>query len=661
LSEFPSTFRPLRIGSLTVPNRLFVTAHATQFVEDDPSGFHRWSLLGERARAYYEDRAKGGFGLQVIGQTQVDPQSGTDRPSSFAPEVVERYRAIADSCHRHGSKVFVQLNHNGRERGSSGPDSWEPLWSASSLPAGHGEMTKAMDHDDIARLIASFAAAAVRCRDAGIDGVEVHAAHPHMIGEWLTPAFNRRDDAYGGSLSNRLRIVVEIIDAIRHACGDELVVGVRINGAWTMPGGQTLDEGVEIATLLAATGQVDFLDVSGVPTIGSIGSPLGGLIPWAEAVKRAVPQLPVLGVGRIVRPEQAEEILARGGVDMVGMTRASIADPELPEKARTGRASEIRVCIGAGQGCLMRNRDRRPLACQQNAAVGREAEWGIGTVRRAATPRRVVVVGGGPAGVEAAVVAARRGHEVVLFEQGLRLGGQIRLITRNPRREEFWRVVEWGEGQLALHGVDVRLGERATLESVLATRPDDVVVATGSVPRRDGWYPVTPHVDALPGHDRPHVVTTWDALDGACDDAGHVVVVDAHGYHHTSDVVEYLSGRGVAVTAVSAAPSFAPGVDDHDRPDLMRALRDRPVELVTSSIVEAIGADHVAVIDAFRARRRVIDGVDRVVLSTGQEPVTDLYHALRQQGVATQRVGDCVTPRGVEHAVFEGHRAGRAV
>ncbi|HEV8298488.1 MAG TPA: FAD-dependent oxidoreductase [Acidimicrobiales bacterium] len=657
--EFPYVFRPLRIGAVTVPNRLFVTAHATQFVEDDPAGYHRWSVLGDRARAYYEDRAKGGFGLQIIGQTQVHPQAGPDRPSSFAAEAVSRYRAIAEACHRHGSVVFVQLNHNGRERGSSGPDSWAPLWSASSLPAAHGEMTKAMDADDIAELVAAFARAATLCRDAGMDGVEVHAAHPHMLGEWLTSAYNRRDDAYGGTLVNRLRIVVEIVEAIRGACGSEFVVGVRTNGAWTMPGGHTPEEGVEIATRLASSVRLDFVDVSGVPTIGSIGTPFAGIVPWAEAVKRALPSLPVFGVGRIVRPEQAEAILARGDLDMVGMTRASIADPELPVKARTGRGAEVRVCIGAGQGCLMRNRDRRPLTCQQNPAVGRESEWGIGTLRAATSARRVVVVGGGPGGLEAAVAAAARGHDVTLLEREGELGGQVRFITRNERREEFARVVEWRAGELERLGARVVLGVEATADAVVAEGPDDVVVATGSRPRRDGWYPVTPHRRALPGFDLPHVVTTWAALTGACDAAAHVVIIDAHGYHHSSDVVEYLAARGVRTTVVTATPVLAAGVDDNDRPDLMRAIRDCPVELVTNTIVDAIGSDHVLAHDTHRGRERRIEDVDRVVLSVGQDPVDDLYRALEGRVDRLLRVGDCVAPRGVEHAVYEGHRAGR--
>jgi 2,4-dienoyl-CoA reductase-like NADH-dependent reductase (Old Yellow Enzyme family)/thioredoxin reductase len=654
-----SVFDPLRIGTVTVPNRFFVSAHATQFVEDDPSGFHRWSVLGDRARAYYEERARGGFGLQIIGQTQVHPQAGTDRPSSYGDAARRAYSSIVDACHRHGSRVFVQLNHNGRERGNSGPDSWHPMWSASSLPGGHGEMTKSMDRDEIAALVAAFAEAATLCRDAGVDGVEIHAAHPHMIGEWLTETFNRRTDEYGGPLENRLRIVLEIIDAVRAAVGCDFVVGVRVNGAW-LPDVVPLEEGIDMARRLHATGAIDFLDVSGVPTIGSIGTEFGPIVPWAAAIKRELPQAVVMAAGRIVRAEHAAEIIESGAVDMVAMTRASIADPELPSKARAGRANEVRICVGAGQGCLMRNRDRRPLTCQQNPAVGREAEWGSVTLVRRATRRRVVVIGGGPAGLEAAVVAATGGHDVVLFERDAELGGQVQLIVRNERRREFAHIVDWRIGQLAAHGVDVRLGVAATVDAVLAEYPDHVVVATGSQPRRPGRHAGS-DTTAIEGWDRPHVTTTWDVLRGGCDGARHVLVIDAHGYHHTSDAVEYLASRDVRTTIVSNTPVFGAGIDDHDRPDLMRSLRERPVEFIVSSVVQSIGADRVTVRELFRGATHDVADVDRVVFSLGQDPVDDLLGALRAQGLATTAIGDCVTPRGIEHAVFEGHRAARAI
>ncbi len=661
---FPHVFQPLRIGSVTVRNRLFISAHNTELVQRDPEGLHRWSVLGDRAVAYNAERARGGFGLVMVGQTQVHPQSGTDRPASYRREARPFLERMARECHAFGTPVFVQLNQNGREKINSGPDSWDPVWGpsplASASPAARGEMCKAMDRDDIRGLVDAYGVAARNVQEAGVDGVEVHAAHPHLYGEWLTPAVNKRRDEYGGSLENRLRIVVESIAAVRRACGRDFVVGVRINGAWPIPGGQTVEEGVEIARLLEATGDVDFVNVSGWPGIGSIGSPLGFMMPWAAAVKAAVHGIPVFGVGRIVRPEQAEEAIAAGQVDMVAMTRAGIADPELPNKAREGRAESIRLCVGAGQGCLARTLSARPITCTQNPAVGLERVWGIGTLLRAEQRRRVLVVGAGPAGLEAAMVAAERGHRVTLVERESELGGQVLLIGRVARRREFLDVVLWRVRQLDRLGVRVELDTEMTPDEVRRRNPDVVVVATGSRPRVCGWYPPMPHLDAIPGASNAPLLSTWQVLEGAADLRRRVVVVDATGYHQSGDVLEYLAARGVPTEAVSHAPLLAAGIEQNDRPDFDAALRGR-VRFHLSTVVEGMGPNHVDLRNALSGERRRIDGVDAVVLSIGNDVCDELYQGLRDDGVALHCIGDAVAPRGVEHAIHEGHALGRAL
>ncbi|HZP31699.1 MAG TPA: FAD-dependent oxidoreductase, partial [Acidimicrobiia bacterium] len=588
---YDELFRPIAIGGIEVPNRLFVSAHNTQFVDVGPGPYEEWSVLGERAVHYHATRAAGGFGLVVVGQTQVHPQSGPERPAAYNDAARAVFARIADACHEHGTKVFVQLNQNGPEKSSSGPDSWEPAWAPSALatgePQAHGEMSKEMDDADIAALVAGFVHSARNARAAGMDGVEIHAAHPHLLGVWLTPGRNRRRDAYGGSLERRARLVLEILGAVRGACPRPFVVGVRINGAWTVPGGQTLDEGTELARMIEATGDADFLDVSGWPGIGSIGSPLGAMIPWARAVKRAVPDLPVMGIGRVVHPAQAAAVVASGDADLVGMTRASIADPFLPAKARADRAVDIRICVGAGQGCLMRNTDRHPLTCTQNPTVGREGEWTYETIARTDRPRTVLVVGGGPAGLEAAVVAAMRGHTVTLVERARELGGQVRYITRVERRREFAHVVDWRVRQLEQLGVDVRLGVEATADLVRGFG-GAVVLATGSTPAPDGWYAARPELDAIPGADRPDVFSCWDALDGAVDDRTHVVVVDGRGYYQSTDVVEYLAGRGQRVSAVSSTGAFAEGIERNDRPSFVAAARRGGVEFHAWCVVDRI-------------------------------------------------------------------------
>ncbi len=397
----------------------------------------------------------------------------------------------------------------------------------------------------------------------------------------------------------------------------------------------------------------------------NIGSPQGNLVPAAAETKAAIKsKIPVFVVGRIVDPALANRILTEGSADMVALGRQAIADPEYPNKLAEGRPEEVVRCIGASQGCIGRHYQHMPITCTQNPTVGREKELGIGTLRRAERPRLILVAGGGPAGLEAAATAARRGHSVVLCEQGEQLGGQVNLITQVARRSEFGQVVEVRVAQLLRLDVEIRLGVKVTGALVDELAPDAVVVATGSMPRSD--HPPADHWSAsqhqplgIPGADLPHVYTPWDVLQGRLEGANHVVLLDGNGYYQSSDPLEYLLEQGTKITALSTLGIFAADMLYNYRPQFVDLLRGRPVSFHPWTSITRIGSDSVDLSDSQTGQTSTVHEVDAVVLSVGSVPRNGLYYELRDHNVELHRIGDCVTPRRVEHAHYERHRVGR--
>jgi mycofactocin system FadH/OYE family oxidoreductase 2 len=600
---------------------------------------------------YQAARARGGIALSVLGTSVVHPSSTRHFGvlANLDESYVPAYRRVADAVHAHGAALFAQLNHQGMA--AHGAGAGRPLLAPSAVPSYiHGEVPAELDAPRIREIVAAFAAAADRCRRARLDGVLIHAAHGYLLNQFLSPLTNRRTDVYGGSLDNRVRLLLEVLAAIRGAVGRELVVGVRLSVDELVPGGLTLDDSLPIARRLAESGLVDYLDVSSGVDYDwlSLGRHYPGMhwpeatwVHLAAAVKAAV-AVPVACAGRIREPEQAERLLAEGALDLVQMARALIADPEWVNKARGGRVNEIRPCLYISSGCLEHLARGLPIGCVQNPTVGREGEHG--TIAPAGAPKSVVVAGGGPAGMEAALVARQRGHRVVLLERDGALGGQMRTAARAPGRAELLRGIAFLERELARCGVDVRLGADADAAAVLRLSPDAVVVATGSDPA-----PLD-----VPGAARPSVCSVRDVLDGRAASGPHVVVVDGLGGLGAASAAEHLARAGHEVTIVTRDYAVGGHIDHTTRPAVERRLRETGVRQLTGTAVVRVAERAVELRDCFSERAWTLDGVDAVVHDMGGRPREALYHALAAAGVAAYRVGDCVAPRGLEEAYHEG-------
>src|SRR5712691_2279236 len=652
--EFRSLFTPIRVGSVTLKNRIYSSGHAEAMAEGGrPTA---------RLARYHEAKAQGGCALTIFGgSTSVHPSSPAAAWRQIAnhdDSIIPHYREMADAIHRHGCLLFTQLTHLGR-RAQSDTEAWHVLLAPSPVPEPvHREVPHELEPEQIAMLVRAFGDAARRCREGGLDGVELSMAHNHLIDQFWSPLFNRRADQYGGSLDNRLRFALDVLGEVRRQVGSGFVVGARISGDELTRGGLTADDMAEIARRLAASGLVDFLSIIGggahtyqlqAAAVPNMSFPRGIYVHLAAAIKRAVPGMPILHASRIVEPIHAERLLDEGLVDVVGMTRALIADPELPRKSREGRLDDIHTCVGANEGCIDRIYQGKAVTCVQNPATGREGE--LGDVRPAATAKRVVVVGGGVAGLEAARVAALRGHRVVLVEKDAQLGGQVLLAARAPARADYAGIVRFLVNQVKKLGVEIRLGVEAGAAGVLAERPDAVVIATGS----------HPYVPLLPGADGKHVVTDRDVLADSARVGANVVVVDDVHTQQALSTAELLLDQGKRVEIVSPLFYVGQDVGITSIAPLYARLFAKGAVLTPHTELRAIEGSAVVVANVHAGAERRIESVDTVVLAMGSRSTDGLYRALKGRVPELHAVGDCVAPRGVHQAILDGTHAGRAI
>jgi len=667
VAEHPNLFQPLTVGPVQLRNRLIFGAHFTMFTEPNPV-WGEPGFFGRRYGRYLADRARGGVAAVIAGETAVAPNTAYKMPNNangWDPACVPHYVALTDQVHEHGALAFIQLTHSGAMM--LGNWSKQVALAPSSVPD-YFETPKPMDRRDISEMIDYHARCARNAVAGGFDGIEIQSAHGYLLHQFLSPKFNERTDEYGGSLENRMRFGVEVLTAVRDAAGDRVAVGLRLAGDDEQHHGPglTTEDAAEVAARYEALGLVDFVNVSvGIGGVGMVRTnyaPHGFGVYAARAVKQAVRDTPVFTVHRIVTPEEADGIVERGDADAVTLVRALIADPEWVAKARDGKGETIRKCTGINQSCYGNLLQSMPINCVQNPAVGREDDLGLGTLIPAAVPKRVVVVGGGPAGLEAAWVAAARGHRVTLLERGDELGGAIRWAQRLPGRSEIADLADWRIGECERRGVELRTGADATAESVLALEPDAVIVATGGHATKDGRSAY--HPMPVPGSDQDWVLDHVEALRRALSDpdslGSRVVVLDVVGHVQGIGLAELLASQGRETTVVCPLPVLLACDGETQAAILPRAVQ-AGVTWRPNTALAGIGERGVTVVDVLSRRLETIDEVDTVAICTNGVANDELFHALDGQVAEVVRVGDAVAVRPVDRAVYDGHRAARSL
>lgn len=637
----------IKIGPAELPNRIVFGSH--------PTNFAAGNLFSEQHAAYYRERAKGGAGMIVLEELLVHPSDLPYEKALFGylKEIVPGCRRVADEVHRYGAVAVVQLNHSGLQ--SDGSAAMRELWAPSAVPdVVSREMPKSMEVSDIREVVAGFAAAAGHAVEGGLDGVEINAAQYSLIRQFMSPLTNQRADDYGGELTNRLRFCTLVLQSVREVIGADKLLGLRLCGDEFAPwGGLTPDDAVEIARILEKLNVLDYITVA----VGSLYTPHlsaathysepGLALTAAAAVKKAV-GLPVFAEGRIHRPELAARVVGEQLADGVYMNRALIADPDLPRKIERGEADRVMVCLSCNQGCQVRHSMGRPLSCLLNPRAGVESDRDMMSIKPAGAPKKVLVVGAGPAGLEAARVAASRGHHVTVWEEGPAPGGAM---AASSYIAEVAGVIGAWQKDLAECGVRFVTGKRCQPEDILACAPDALVLATGAKTAK----PAFPVEDCA-------VMSAREAVTGFDQAGENVLFWDETGDQQMGRAVEKLLAAGKNVYLVT--PDLFAGSKMAGTMELsswnqrcMPSLNG----IFTSCQVKEITGGRAVIANRFSGKETVLDGIDTLVYNCWPQPEDSLYLALRGRIREIYRAGDCLAPRGIGAAVRDGYQVGKRI
>ena len=652
---FPNLFSSLKIGHYTLKNRIMNTGHAAHFQTGD-------GLPTERYVDYVRERAKGGAGIIVTGHTV--PHYDGDASLSLAnydDRITPIYQRFAEATHAYDVPVLAQLGHRGRRVADAGAYLQRPNMAPSAIPAPDFSTPQLVPHAmsiaEVEAVVEMFTNAAKRVQKSGMDGIELSVGMDYLFANFLSEQANQRDDKYGGgTLAERMTFLEEVVDAIRSELGARLLLGIRFYDDLVDYSLELKDYQV-VARLLEIGGKVDYFNM----WQGIVPSPKSGRAHWPShhfqpgqfsylpAALKEVVSLPVVGAGRIDSPSIAEGMIAEGKTDIVGMARALIADPHLPNKVQAGRIDEIRTCIACTQSCVGHIYLGMGVGCIYNPVTGREGEWG--NLETAKDKKKVAIIGGGPAGMEAARTCAERGHQVVLFEKDRRLGGQIQLIMRTPSRENFEEIILFFERQLERLGVEVRLDRQADVDEILSEKPEAVVVATGSSAYRP----------EILGTEQRHVLTSRDVIRGNAEIGQRVLVVDTLGRAEGATTAEMLADQGREVEIVTGLEYVARDMPPPAWHPLMEQLILKGVTLTPFTGVWEILENSVEAYNVVTWEPRTMEGVDTVVLASGGEADDSLFHSLTGEAPQLHQIGDCYQPRDIELAVIDGHRIGREI